>query len=914
MDRATPAGSNRFPDLPLPLILLLAAELAFLVGAHYVKAYSDPSLWLNLADRWMHGHPIGPWAPLYPVFLGGCLKLLGRVQVFWVNTPFVLGLTGLLCLLSARSLPRERGDREGGAGSGDGDASRRTLAGVLAAVLFVLFNRANLLELQNPYREALAFCLLMGGVLSLLSFLGRGGLWKAALSAALLGLATGVRETCGLLMFPAVLALLWMPAAGGTVPRWRGLAVFVGTLLLGLAPFLVHNAASTGRFWIPAYAAQKWMSIFSAHSGGFDIPVPGMSFDHFLPTGRRLLAYLLGKYTAAGVLLFGAGIVSAVRRRDRAILALFLPSVLVNLLFYACWHTVSWRLALVVDLFAIPVMAAGAVDVFSWAAARLNRDRPERVPALHRWAAWALAAAAAASLAQGATLNRDRLKVWQVADLRRFVLPQLEQPAVLTEPNHARQMLSWLLDLPCVDLHQPAGGWGGIDEMLAGMGVRNLAIARANSIYGYGAGPSPLLAQWFDVEPGPSLAGPPVPIETYGWPLTEGLFKVVPWRGREVRQSMKVAGAEADLLLVVDAGRPWDYAGRTFCRVYAGETALPGALSNGPCFFPVDRALVRDGRLDVRIVSDGPLPARVRLEAGTKNGEMRLPFRLGTNAWHYPLVPSGFTTSFSGAPAGFGLFRQGGMRLPKYGDAAFEMLAELQWTVGAPSGPPARVAIAGLCDALEAVSTGRPGAERSVISLGRGTGGLEWEPLRWDLRTSNTWVRVLEARVFAVPFEPAPSVRIDVGSAGDEAYLIEGFFRPETQGRGRTVRWSQPHSRVRLPVLRPPAGLEVTVRCLSVRPPSSPPGPSFAVNGRAIPADGVRVEDADGLRSYRFEVPADLLRDGASQMLDMTCTPWIPTRTGHGRDSRPLGMRVDSVEAGPSAPAGYDPSSKHQSP
>ena len=61
------------------LTVFLAGLAAYLLYAHYVKAYSDPAKWLRLGQGAVAGM-MGREAPLYPLFLAATLKLTGRKQ------------------------------------------------------------------------------------------------------------------------------------------------------------------------------------------------------------------------------------------------------------------------------------------------------------------------------------------------------------------------------------------------------------------------------------------------------------------------------------------------------------------------------------------------------------------------------------------------------------------------------------------------------------------------------------------------------------------------------------------------------------------------------------------------------------------------------------------------------------------
>ncbi len=875
-----------------PLAVLLFALAVFLVSAHYVKAYSDPYLWMWTADNWLRGIPMGRWAPGYPVFLAACLKLVGRSLVFLVNTPLLLALAGLVCLLSAQLAATRRDDAR---------PDSAALSGLLAAALFAVMNPGHLLELQNPYREALAFVLLLSGLCLLFSLYRRGGFWRAALAAVFIGLATAVRETCALLVLPAGLLLLYN-AWRTRSARWAGgLAAFAGMLALGLLPILLHNHAVTGRFWIPSYAVEKWLAVFGGDSGGrFHIPIPGMDLGNFLPTGERLLAALAARYSAGGIVLFATGLVVAARRRNAAVFVFVLPALLVNLLFYSFWYTVSWRLSFVMDLFAIPVMAMGGAAVLE----ALARRR-----LLLRGAAWCVTAWAAFVVLRDAGANGDRLKVWQISRLQAYLQPQLRQPAALTVPNHASQMLCWLLDLPYAEMtlafYAVDATGGRFEDVLAAAGRTNISLAAAGNVYGYGPDLPPILSQWFEFLPEVSLDKAPVPLEVYGQPLTAPLFRIAPWRTTEVHRVVAAPDSGGDYLLTVDGLRLWDYPGRTWCRLSVNGQTISDSLSNGVSFFAVSRSLERNDDLDIRISSDAPLPADPLIEVQPFNSDVHLPFGFRTNGWNYSLLPSGFTATYPWGQDGFLLFDEGDMRLPKLGDAAREYFAEFSLVSHVADGRAVFLTISSRWDTVRCALPAGSADQRATIGLGPATGALEWTWLRWTLDSSNRTAReaaikVLDANLRALPFRPSRRLAVDVGATGDENYLLDGFYRPERHRQKTSVRWTATRCLVRAPVRKTEAPLTFTVRCFAVRPPNRPALPRFTVNGWPIPENEIRIADLrERVEEYRFSVPPSRVREGASQVLEIASEPWVPAEGGTHRDTRRLGLLVDAIEVGP---------------
>ncbi len=873
--------------------ILLAGLAAFLLAAHYVKAYSDPCDWLRRAQDFSAGHLATRWAPVFPMFMAVALKVVGPIGVFLINLPLLVLLAWLVRRVTMQCTARA------------GDAG---LAGLMALALFILVNRSLLLELQNPYREALAFCLLFGGVSLLLDVSPKGGLWRAAASAGLIGLSVGVRETCALVL---PVALVWL-----TIPWLRarkahaavGLLTFAGVLLLGLIPFLIQNYMQSGHMWIPSYAARKWAWMSGGGSARWDIPIPGMSVHYFALTGRKMLTYFAGKYSWWGALLVLAGLVAAWRRRLVAVLGFIVPALLVNLLFYAFWYTKSWRFLFAIDLFVTPLMALGATFLLGLAADRLKPV-----------ATWLVTGAVLLNLASGWAGQPPRLQVWHVPELRRFLDANVDQPCSFLGPAHLTQMLSWFLQAPRCRVPTLVNATrvrnSGMEEALRATAAAAFAVTASDHVYWCGGPPPPLLKQWFEFTPTFSLGSAPVPFDRYGERLTDRLYRMQPWSSNAVERTLKHPSPRADSLLKVDCFRLWDYPGRTWCRLTAGDHVLEQTVSNGVHFVVVPGRLARDPELRIRIESDAPVPPDPVLKLIPLNSEQRIEFGAETDGWYYPHLSSQLLDVVPVKYDSCLLFDEGRLALPTFATPDREVFAELrvEYVSAGRQAPPCMTADSG-AGAACARLPGHGLASRMTISLGPGTGSLAWRNVDLSVRSScdasnatprtgnrGQFVKVYRARVYPFSWDPRESVLVNVGGAEDDPYLLEGFYGTEKH-EGRTyVRWTAPRWRMRLPISRSFGSLAFTIRHVPVRPSDRPPNPRFNVAGWDVPTNRIEMLSGDaGTQTFYFTAPSSRFTGSGPVVLEMTTDPWVPAETG-GRDHRELGLMLDSVEVTPAA-------------
>ncbi|MBU4461433.1 MAG: hypothetical protein KJ579_12770, partial [Verrucomicrobia bacterium] len=331
--------------------IVFVALGVYLVRLHYAKVYSDPVGFVGMALDWGSGRPGTDRAPIYPMVLYAFLQVLGRDWVFLSNLPLVLLLAFLTGVAGFLAVPR---------GSSRAVAYAR-FAGLASVVILILARGSLLVELVNPFREPLAFSLMLGGVILLVGgWSRRSAHWLAAGAGLCLGLAVSTRETVILVAAPVgAWVLLRMLKERKFRSLW--IALFLAGVLGGFVPMLNRNRAHSGSSIVPSYAAEKVEAI--ARRQKWDIPIPGMSLSYFSHVGASTVRKLYQHYTPVGALLLVLGFARAVRRRNDLILGLYLPAFLLNLLFYCFYRYFKARYTLAGELFAIPIMAYGLTGI-----------------------------------------------------------------------------------------------------------------------------------------------------------------------------------------------------------------------------------------------------------------------------------------------------------------------------------------------------------------------------------------------------------------------------------------------------------------------------------------------------------------------------------------------------------------------
>lgn len=911
------ARCPRNSPIVLSLLALLAGLTVYLIAAHYVKAYSDPVGFLFGAEALKDGRLLASRAPVFPVVLAFFLNLLGPAYIFLINLPLVVGLVALLYAVSVQIV------NENAAGAED----RKTghLIGFLAVSIFTIANRKFFPEIVNPFREPLAFSLVLGAAILLLEYRRRRSLFYPAVSALLMGIAIGTRETCVLFLPPIGLWLIiqWIREKRASW-FYAGLVFGIG-LAIGLAPFFFQNYVYSGNALIPSYSAGKWQDV--AHHGLRDIPVAGMSFRYFSNTAPDSFVHFLHKYGPAGYPLFLTGLAMCIKRRMGSALLLLLPAALIHFFFYCFYWYVKGRYLFIVELFAVPFIAVGCMALLRFAAARLGTLTPLRIKRAELFLPVSIVGFALITLAFSASTGDGRLKVWHIKPFREYALSRLNSPATFLGNRHICHMLSWHLGgTPCelsLNFEESAGRKARLEDDFSEFGPSIIRSVSEGNYYVYGDRRPPLLKHWFDCEKVFSFSDVPVPVDHYGKPLTEGLYHVTPWKSREVERSLEVPSESEAYLLVVDCFRLWDYAGRSFCRLNVADSPASHELSSsGPQFFTVSSSAVRNGCIDVRLASDAPLPAMPAFEIIPMNSEWTMPLGAGYETWYYPYLSPDLLRASPLKSDGCMLFGHGEIELPVFAGRDREVFAEFRFEYvqdGIERDDTSCIVADGGHGSRQQLLPPKRAQDTLAVSLGQGTGDLVFQTVKFHTSLMDfaeqtslincrrlskpNFVKLYDARIFTIPSGLKPDLQIDMGSACDAPFVNAGFYWRERYDPATVVRWTTGEGIVRLPLSRTGRDVTFSARCVAVSPSGYMETARFQFNAWQVPPDSVELSQLpDNRVEYTFVVPAQYVAAEGDSLLRIESRPWQPAETGISADTRKLGLMVERIDISPVAP------------
>jgi hypothetical protein len=132
---------------------------------------------------------------------------------------------------------------------------------------------------------------------------------------------------------------------------------------------------------------------------------------------------------------------------------------------------------------------------------------------------------------------------------------------------------------------------------------------------------------------------------------------------------------------------------------------------------------------------------------------------------------------------------------------------------------------------------------------------------------------------------------VDIGSAGDEAYLGWGWHWQENVA-GLTLRWAGDLPQAKIYVDLPPGDYRMTV---SMQAFWEPRRVWLLVNDTPLAGEATISERS--LQAYTFDLPADILGDGKHAVITIAYDNWlVPADLGQGADQRRLAVAADWIQ------------------
>ncbi len=890
---------------PVALICLLILCGYYLVALHFVQDYSDPVGFVERAIAWgQEDGDTADRAPLYPILLYGIIRLVGRDWVFISNIPFILSTLALLAVLSRRVwLTRPI---RGTAGI------YAAWSGITAVMIFFGVRRGLLQQLVNPYREPLAFALMLLTAFLIWSGWQKKKKWYFGVAGLALGLATGIREVSFLMTVPIG---IWAAAEAIRERRtgWKLWLCFGFWLVIGLLPLFWKNLVFSGHALVPAYSANR-VATYSA-TGIWDIPIPGMSWRYFSRVAGPTLVRTYAAYTLFGMLAFFAGALFAIRDRHRYILLFLIPAVLTYFFFFSFYNRYMPRYVMTGELFGIPVMAYGAVRLVELVASLLREHRVRATSCLHGVVSCALGIWVLAVILPPLFRENEVTKVWNLNTIRSEILETVETPAIFMGGRHFCFRMSWLLDQSSYEytrrFHYDYTEYPSLDKRLHAYGVETVRRFAEGNYY-IDESDFSLARHWLRRTPVFDFEQLSVPLERYGRPLSGNLYKVELWCDRSVALRSEERRS-ADAMLMLDLGRPWDYPDRTELTGIETGGERRYSLTNGLQFVElVDPPTAKS--FEFLIESDQPVPPEPFWRVIAMNEDLRVSFGMASENWGWNLVSESFFQARSVPRDSLLLFDRGTVQFPVFASSDHDVYADFRieyfqeheyWR-----SPRRRIKAAWNGERVTFDLPPRRRMGELSIYLGKGDGRLSWRAV--ELRTNLPsydeqstpefrshhrgygCVKLYDIWLRAVPIPTRYPVTIDLGAPDDGRYIHDGFHGRE-QSSGQKVRWSKPHGALRTRLPRTDGPLAVEWRILPIRPESETLRPRFAINDDPIPDTGIEILEENGLLVYRYRVAPNRINQDDWNILSLDVPSFNPARDIESKDARDLGLFVERV-------------------
>lgn len=883
---ATPNPQRRRPLtgnlLASSLTFLSVAAVAWILFKGYsLKLWSDPQQWYYFGRHFPERFATARIAYGFPLVLYLAIHLIGPLWAMLVNVPLLLLLAYCLARFSAALFHNS-------------NLPPIKLLPATCILLLMLVDHKMLLYLVSPYRDPLAFVLMLGSLILYLRGLQQpDSRLTGFVGGVLLALAVSTRET-SILVVPAML----LAAATCARPHnIRSLAGWAAWWTLGAAvaflPYLYQNTLTSGYPWIPVQAARTLDTEFSL--------TPGVSPRFLSDTLPRTAKYLQSHYSWAGLLAILAGGILLLRH-NRSGLLFVLIAGLTYLLFYGSYVRPISRYLAVLDLFLLPLMAAGLL----WAMHGAFLLAARRAPALARLSLPVTAAALACGLVIS-VLNlsgqysspRSRFRLADVRRFQQLLEHYLPSDATLVSGRYFGEAAMCTLANPVIipEFIAPHGAYWHphFPQLLAAYLHNKKSVFAAIT----SADLAELLAEEYDLQPVATLD-----LETEGWPIPietgrVDIVRLLPWSNTVI--TAEITNAAPRSFLKVDLGRLSRFPRKSLQLDLNGST-----LDHNPSdYVNFYRLSVPDDLIQLKVKSDAPLPARV--DATANPFPLTLPVAFHNLRKLQSVLP--LTVSRYAQYKYAAICDGARLRLPALMTTNEYLLASLQ--IGTPSWMrplhPRLTLRAGflpvLCrDTTERLTGGDPWTEFLLIIPPhlQGESSGRHITLHCSLETSSPPASDKPPCVFLRQIALLPAVSspelVDIGSEDDNFWLIRGFHDRE-YGRERKPirnwRWTTGQAEVLVLTEAPGVGVALSVHVLpDVRP--DPVSPAFYFNGLPLSPSEHTEETGSSTVDYRLVVPPDMVT-GRVNRLTLSCPVWSPAETLGSPDKRKLGIAVDRI-------------------
>lgn len=883
---------------------LLGCFLALVEGGYFIRAFSDCHNWLDYARHFGREFTHSRWPYGYPLFLRAALGVLGPCRVFLANLPVMLALFWVVSwvgTLFGRSVRH----------AGRTDAALPFPWAFLAAWTVVLASDApSFTRYLNPYRDPLSYLLLMASVglfvRSLAARAPRRRVWGVAVSGAVLGLASSVREPSLLAAGPMALYgfLAWRAGQRGEgvrIPFFGTVSAFGAGLAVALSPLLVQTYLTTHQVLLPPQASLE------------AAVVPGSHFDWttFRQVGRDAWTHY-ARHEPWLLLLGAAGVLAALVRRDRLALALVLPAAAGYALFYSFYWTFVVRYYYVSVLF-LALLAGYALQSFSVLLA-IRFPRHGRMAG--RLLLLLAACAAAGHLlhvrsAEAAPLHRPPQAEAMAGEFR-ALCPDASH---IYAPRYLCDWIDWFVSCPSSPL--PVGGEETDGETAFSILRENIAprLARGDILYAAvwngarGQEPDePVLRRTFDRLPVGTVDADRHHARDYarGWIW---LYRIAPWSACRTALDWPVPAAGphgSAYWYMLDTG-DWSATESDPATIAVEGTPLPDPIPHGGAWVggvgPALPGGTAPRTVSAHVSASHPLPREMPLRTGRLDEPLEIDFTLYSTFDHLWRWSGDILPRHPRWHHGIRVLGSAEVTIPVPCPGSAGTILEWEF-LSSRKDPSANIPVSAWEGDCCLFSTLLPG-DRNLVKLATPLPPaperserflrVEVEPRPHSGDPDGLPVAVEFYRVSIHRWPAAYPVEMRIGAPGDAIHASAGFHPPEGRGGG-TYRWTAGPAEIAVypPVADVPVVLRIAYSTESIPAGINPDGTlrvswdGTELHGQAIPGD------TPGDWVWQGALPSGELDGCTPHRITLDAPLWRPADYG-SRDSRTLGVRVRCV-------------------
>ncbi|MDA1086057.1 MAG: hypothetical protein O2901_03475 [Verrucomicrobia bacterium] len=864
-------------DIWIPLLVIVMLWVSTCLH-YYIKAYSDPLNYLNFARDFVGNFTSSKWPAVYPAFLAIMLQIVGKYFIFIINLlPLSLLIAGTAVLAKIVS-----------------DEGRGRMGAALCALLLLQCDPALWIYLVNPYRDPMAMMFLVGSVACLSGYLVHPGKAVRMLLPAglLLGLSCSTREPNILVILPMILCAFIFWRSDRRIRFFPCAISFAAGMALGIAPLLLQSYAASGNILIPPQAAAQQNLL------------PGIHLNTREPVLTKAALYFFENAGWPWLIGLAIGLVEGIRNRNRLVLFMLCPSIVVFFGFYGFYEYFVTRYYFIVLVLATPLSAYG----WSRLLASL-KFFPRRAPRIYAEALILIGLTLFTAFGLFRIGKNTGFRISGARELVQAIEDLLPADSQILCPRNLSEIISWFSHPSSRSVSKIHRGDVESDERLSRFISGILSQGMPVYLFDAKGGTmlskeSELVRRFFDLQPMAELDPERFQLGKV-WPSRSiHIYSVVERSQHEVSALLESVGADKNFLRF-NAGftSPGDLPPERHLEINGSVIDIP--IRNGANYINLGR-LDLNSPYAITLRSSSVVPSEIQAVLLSSQS----PVLLELGAWDTPsnlaYLSDEFHLNRHQNKHLRGIEKQGRITVPlaatdpsrrwfvEFIAASWYFQPERPLMISASHkgthlGDFTLTQNEELSHHVIALPPGLPDHASIDVDLTIQADGTDAEGV------SRPDVFCLH-RAWVYSHDRSGVEGWDIGSENDTPALSSGFHAREEDSSGVDYRWSAKEAVLKLYDL-PTEGAELTLTMSTKYRPKAPApaNPVFLFNGNPLAVSSRATVNANGFQQVRLKVPKKWILPETNE-LRIHCTEWIPKETEGRGDGRSLGLMLDRVD------------------